>query len=514
MIEKEKKSLDPYIEAMRMGYRFQQKEEIIRNYTKEKLIKITNEPIPIKGTNIKKLMKLFEEKYLPFCVSQSNPKYVAFPDSGNSTPTITADILNSFINQNLIADVKSAPIGTYIEIQVLQWFRKLIGYKTGKTFPMDISEVGGIFCTGGVMANVSALLVARSKLFNESFRKGIPQTNVHLLVPEQVDHYSASLAMSYLGFGSDKLVPIKLDKEYNLDLDDLKKKIKKVLKKNGKILAVIAYAGDSRTMQVYKLKKIVKICKKYSIWFHLDACHGFQLLFSKKYKKKLEGIHLCDSVTCDPHKVLMTSYPSSLVLFKNAKDLMCVSKNYDMTISNDSMDLGQITPFIGSKSFHSLKLWFLLKNYGTDKLGKIIEKRINLAKFAKKELEKNKDIVIFHDVNINSICFAYLPKCVRTVYTKSNKEEQRKIEQFSDNLNKNIHDKIYYGGKFCIHTFKLKDNASIAFPDESGKHQVLGMILGNPLTRGKDIRYIIKEINRIGKEEYEKLSGELSWIRN
>ena len=105
-----------------------------------------------------------------------------------------------------------------------------------------------------------------------------------------------------------------------MNLDDLKEQIKKIKKSGGEILAVSAYAGDSRTMQNDNFEEIHKICESNNIWFHIDACHGSALLFSNKLKHKLKGIELADSVTLDPHKVLMVPYPNSIVLFKNTKD--------------------------------------------------------------------------------------------------------------------------------------------------------------------------------------------------
>lgn len=45
-------------------------------------------------------------------------------------------------------------------------------------------------------------------------------------------------------------------------------------------------------------------------------------------------------------------------------------------ITKDPFDLGKITPFIGSKNWTSLKLWFLIKNFGRNKLGEIIDNKL------------------------------------------------------------------------------------------------------------------------------------------
>lgn len=53
---------------------------------------------------------------------------------------------------------------------------------------------------------------------------------------------------------------------------------------------------------------------------------------------------------------------------------------------------GQITPFIGSKSWMSLKVWFTFQNLGKEGIAKIIERRYAMAQYLKKKLRVNKSI--------------------------------------------------------------------------------------------------------------------------
>ncbi len=495
-----------FSKAVKVGQLFQKRKKIIKSYTKEALIKKIKKDLPIEGKSLKEVFLEFE-KYLPYCVNQSNPRYLAFPDSGNFPEAIIADILKTFLNQNLIADVKSAPIGTYIEIQIIDWFRQLVGYKKDNCFPNGIGNIGGVLCFRGVMSIVTSLLVARSKLKKNSFQEGFQEKDTYLIVPDIIDHYSTELSLGYLGIGTKNIVKVKLDEDFKMDITDLKKKIERIKSQGSKILAVVAYAGDSRTMRIDSLKKISKICKKENIWLHVDACHGGALLFSDKLNKRLEGIKYADSISLDPHKTLGVPYPCSLALFRRPKDLKLVSKFYDSTIIKDTYDLGQITPFIGSKSFESLKLWFLLNVQGKNGLGKEVERRFKLANYFKKMLDKEENFSTLNNVNINSVCFLYFPLELKNLlFTSRNKKE---ILEFIDKLNKNIHDSLYKKGDLCIHTFKLTDEGNRANFKKYGKRQCLGIILGNPLTNKKNLNSSFNILNNESNKIYLKMKKHL-----
>ena len=88
---------------------------------------------------------------------------------------------------------------------------------------------------------------------------------------------------------------------------------------------------------------------------------------SKKFK--LDGINLYDSISTDPHKVLMTPYAMSALLVKDSKKLETITSTSDL-ILKEPYEFGQITPFIGSKSWMSLKVWFAFQ-YGICSSGRI-----------------------------------------------------------------------------------------------------------------------------------------------
>lgn len=473
--------------------------ETLKYYDYETLRKRFNEKIPITGVPMKDVLNEFKEKVADGAVHQSSPRYLAFPDSGNSIAGLQASILANFMNQNLISMEKSSPTGTFLEIQVIQWLRNLVGYPESERLPENISEVGGIGTTGGTMSNTIAVLLARCKALPSSRKYGLSNSKVRpilLISDSTLNHYSHISSAWWLGLGEENVVTINGTADYKVSLEDLENKILKYSNNNEeKIIALIVLAGDSRTTQIDKLDEIADIAEKYNIWLHVDACHGGVLLFSGKYKNKLKGLERADSVSIDPHKGLGLPYASSFVLFRNPKDTQLISQSSDITITDKKFDLGQISPFVGSKPFDSLKLWFLIKNLGVKGLGELVEYRFDLAKSWHQLIENSKFFANMTDVNINSIAFSVSPLKVTDSYPNIKIEESK-----LSNINKRLHDEVYREGFLCIHNFELYDFKRQLFPEKQ-KLRVLGVIFGNPYISKLDfpeyISYLDKKVENI-----------------
>ena len=248
----------------------------------------------------------------------------------------------------------------------------------------------------------------------------------------------------WIGCGDNVIEVPTINYKYNLQA------LKKALMENkGKIMSVVAYVGDSRSMSIDNLEEIYKIVKDVdvNIWLHADACHGFSLGFSEKLKHKIKGIELFDSISTDPHKVLAIPYTISSLLIKNPQALKKVTTTSDLIMKEDYA-FGQVTPFIGSKSWMSLKVWFAFQNIGKKEIGNIIERRCEMAQYLKNKLENRKEYIVLNDVDINSVMFMY-------VKDKDNKNFD--IEKIN-NINKKIKQKMDDDGIYFLHQFSINDD--------------------------------------------------------
>ncbi len=447
----------------------------------DELQKMVTKNIPEKGILFNSLMEQLDA-IGRYSIHQNNLNYIAFPDSGNSKAAIAAAIFVPFLNQNMIAVDKSAPIGTFIEIQLISWLRELVGYKVNKV--ESALELGGIATTGGVMANTIGLLLARANAFPNARVNGLnheKKTPYLLIADSTLEHYSHISSFWWLGMGEENIIKVKAN-GFDFDIDDLKAKIKKYDNDDSKVVAVICLAGDSRTTSIQNIKEIYEVTSQKNIWLHVDACHGGLALFSAQKEVLCQDYHLADSICIDPHKVLGIPYSSSYCLFKDPTILNKVSKSTDITMKKGSFDLGQITPFMGSRPFDSLKLWSVINYHGMSGLKKIVDKRMNIAKKWAEMLNKSDYFQVLHNPEITAVSFTINPAVI-----------PREINaETIGAINSKLHDTCYKEGWLIIHTFDLIDFQNHLSDVPKVPIRVLGTNFGNALLDQQHLTKILK----------------------
>lgn len=426
-------------EVINLGIEFKLKDEVVLKKVDFEKIKNQLCQLPEEGKSMEDIIEEIKEDILPYCTNFSSNNFMGFPDAGNSIAGISGALLTDFLQQNLINSSFCAPIGTYIEIALIQWLRRIVGYRNKKNIK-NIWDVGGIITYGGTGSNAIAMLLARENHKKNTMKEGIKKPEeFKVIIPKGIGHYSIKSSLMWIGCGDNVLeVPTQ---NYKYDLTELEKTIKE---NAGKVMAVVAYVGDSRSMTIDNLEKVADIVKKYdeNIWLHADACHGFSLGFSEKLKEKIKGIEKFDSISTDPHKVLMTPYTVSALLLKNSENLKLITTTSDL-IMQEPFAFGQVTPFIGSKSWISFKVWCVIKNIGVKNIGKIIEKRHEMAKEFAKKLIKN-GFIVLNDVDINSVMFMY----AQSGYS---------VDKINE-INKTIKRIMDEEGKFFLHQFSINDD--------------------------------------------------------
>lgn len=505
--ENKQECLDIFSKIVQEGIEFKTRKtkgkSVVNYKEQERILKDLLEPIPLNPKNLKEVIKECKEKIINGSVNFSSENFLAFPDCGNSIAAICGHFLYGMLNQNLINSIHCSPTATFVEISVINWLRELIGYNITKK-PKDILDVGGINVPGGTLANTTALLLAREKIIPKTMQKGLigKGKQLKMFIPEGIGHYTSKAAMAWLGLGTENIVEVKTTKDFTIDKEDLVRKIE-LQKKDSIPFVIIAYAGDSRTMAIDDFVGISKIAKKYNMWFHIDACHGASLCFSNKLRYKVKGINLADSVTLDPHKVLFTPYTLSYLLVKNQKDIRPIAGISDL-ITKEKYSFGQITPFLGSRSFNSLKLWFLIKNLGKKNIGYLIEKRYGMVKYFASLVEKESDFYLMNNIVINSAAYIYVPKELKE---KLDKDPSKNNVNLINELNLRIQKRMFKEGKFYVHTFKLNDFKNVLGAGDDKVYQMQRLMLGNPLTTKKNLQDLLKYSKKIARDEWRKINA-------
>lgn len=467
-------------EILDIGINFKLQERVSERAIDEEAIERIVQPLASAGEGLDDILTEFKNNVLPYCTNFSSKRFLGFPDAGNSVGSIGGSILADFLQQNLINQSFCAPSATFVEIAVILWLRELMGYTNHESIE-SVWDVGGIITPGGTVSNAIGIMLARERKQPGALEDGVrdPQ-KMKLVVPKGIGHYSVKSAQMWLGCGNN-LIEVETN-NFRYDLEDLKKKL---VENKGSVMAVVAYVGDSRTMTVDNLDAIADTVHSIDpdIWLHADACHGFSLGFSSRLRHKIKGVEKFDSISTDPHKVLLTPYTLSTLLVKNPEDMKKITSISDL-IMKEQFAFGQITPFLGSRSWSSLKLWFMMKNFGKEGLDELITKRHERALCLAEKLDNDPDFSLLNQVEINAVGFFFTDNGRITTPEELN------------NVNQKIHEIILAEGQYHLHQFSVPDpgvfqKGELLYP--------LRFMCGNPNVVEDDLENMIEYVREVGR---------------
>ncbi len=428
---------------------------------------IIENKFPLEGTNIDQVLEDIKKTIIPNSSKVGHPRFLAWMNNSSSEAGVLGEILNIGLSQ-VPFTYKGGPAATVLEDIVIKWFGQMFGYK---------EYYGGTLVSGGTVANLTALAVARETKIYNSMKNGIQNLNKPLvLYMSEQGHISIERSVGILGIGINNIRKIPTDKSYRIQIDYLKKQIKKDIDEGFQPFCVIAQAGAANSGAIDPILEISKICKEFNLWLHVDAAYGGGVILTREGKDLLKGIENADSITTDPHKWFYMPVESGLVLVKNKDNLYKTFSGSSCKAYRGPLDEKNYLNYgiqIARMS-RSLKIWFAFRVYGINRIGKSIEHNLFLAQEFKKKLESDKNWEILNPVNLSIICFRYKP-------------DSNVSSQTLDEIQKRIIDKIEEEGKALLTPAVLQGKIGIR------------VCFANHRTTIDDIEILYETLNRIGK---------------
>jgi len=173
---------------------------------------------------------------LPYSVGNTHPGFMGWVHGGGTPVGMLAEMLAAGLNANL-GGRDQIPIE--VERQVVRWVRELF------RFPDTAS---GLFVTGTSMANLIAVLVARTGAIGVGARcQGIAATGKRLIAYTSASAHSCiAQAMDLSGLGSDALRIIPVNQHYQIDIQALQEAMVKDKSAGLTSFFIAATAGTGR----------------------------------------------------------------------------------------------------------------------------------------------------------------------------------------------------------------------------------------------------------------------------
>ena len=445
------------------------------------------------------------DKLVAHSVHTASPSFIGHMTSALPAFILPLSKLMVGLNQNLVK-VQTSKAFTPLERQVLGMMHNLVYQENDAFYQQWLHNPNnslGAFCSGGTVANITALWVARNKLLKaDGDFPGITRAGLFsalqyykyqglvILVSER-GHYSLQKSADVLGIGQDSVISIPTDEYNKIDCQKLAQKCQELTDKNIKVLAIVGVAGTTETGNIDPLNKMADIAEQYQCHFHVDAAWGGATLLSNKHRYLLNGVERADSVSIDAHKQMYVPMGAGVVLFKNPSAVADIEHHAEYILRKGSKDLGSHS-LEGSRSGMAMLVYASLHIISRPGYEMLINRAITKAKYFADIISHHENFELITEPELCLLTYRYVPKTVQTFLAKAcvngDSKTQNELNLLIGKLTKFIQKRQREDGK----SFVSRTRIEVArYGGE--KVIVFRVVLANPLTSKVILNDILAE---------------------
>lgn len=420
------------------------------------LRRIERQTIPVSSRPLREVYEeMLRDVYSNTLLAQHPRSFACIPSTA-SLLSWAGDVMTNAFNPHDSCRI-NAPAIALIERKLVRWMCDLTGYP---------AESGGLFVSGGSIANLTALTAARDAKLTWGERG-----NAVIYVSGQT-HASVSKGLHIIGFDRSQIRVIPTDTKFRMDAACLAGAVRRDLAAGKRPFAVIASVGTTNTGSIDPLPEIAALCREYDMWMHIDGAYGASALLSERQRKLLAGIELSDSLSWDAHKWMLQTYGCSIVLVREQAALIrsfAAHPEYlkDSETAEGDAEFWDLGPEL-TRPARCLKLWLTLQTLGSGTMGEVVDHGCAMAELAEREIAKLPDWEIVSHARLGIVNFRCAPAGVSEL----------------DALNQSISKELNSDGYALIFTTELQ-----------GK-KVLRMCAIHPQTTEADIKETVRRMSQ------------------
>jgi len=397
---------------------------------------------PEEGEPFEALLADMNEKILPGITHWQSPNFFAFFPCNSTGPAILGDMLSTGLGvQGMLW--ATSPACTELETHVLDWLVDMLD------LPEKFKSTGtggGVIQDTASSATLCALVAAREKASNGKINETGFDGTLRVYTSSQA-HSSVEKAVKIAGIGKHNLRSIAVDNKFAMRPSELRRAIKQDIDEGLTPAFVCATVGTTSSTALDPLTEIGSICSEFGIWLHVDAAMAGSTAICPEYRFIQEGLEHAQSYCFNPHKFLLTNFDCSCfyVSDKDALiDSFSITPEYLKTKASESNSVFDYRDWqipLGRR-FRSLKLWSVIRYYGTKGMQAHIRQHMESAKAITEKINKDDRFELMAPTVLNLVCFRYIGS-----------------DEFNETLVQRLNDS---GKLYLIHT-KLNNKYTLRF---------------------------------------------------
>lgn len=353
---------------------------------------------PADGEKLDTIFNDFEQKILPGITHWQSPNFHAYFPANNSTPSILAEFLTAGLGVQAMKWLTS-PAATELEFKVLSWLRQMLD------LPGDFR---GVLQDTASVSTLCALIASREKATGGQFNLSGPEGNRLRVYCSTEAHASIEKAVRIAGIGSNNLVKIPVNNHLEMEADALLSAIHDDLDNGFTPTCIVAALGTTGTCAFDPLEQIGEIARENRIWLHIDAAYAGSAMILPEFRNKVQGLEHADSFVFNPHKWLFVNFDCSALFIRDTKQFQSAFRLVPEYLQSDADDEVEDMSNFGiqlGRRFRALKLWWVIRYYGTKGLQKILREHIRYAIWFEERVKASEIFELSIPRRLTVVCF-------------------------------------------------------------------------------------------------------------
>jgi aromatic-L-amino-acid/L-tryptophan decarboxylase len=319
----------------------------------------------------------------------TSPGFMAYVPGGGLPYAAVADLIAGVLNR-YVGVAAAAPALVRLESDVLRWFGELIGYPDG---------AGGVFTSGGSMANFGGVIAARDA------RPGALARGTVYVSAEA--HHAVTKAARLAGFGADRIRTIATDERYRIDAAVLEDALAADVRAGLEPCLIVGSAGTVNSGAVDDFDALADLAAAHDAWLHVDGAYGGFFAMTDAGRAALGGMTRADSIALDPHKTLFLPYGTGALLARDFERLRQADTHAAYLPDRDATlpDFSDYGPEL-TRPFRGLRVWLPFRLLGVDTFRDALNEKLELARWISDELARDPRLEIVAPPTLSILAFA------------------------------------------------------------------------------------------------------------
>ncbi|KAJ6837930.1 putative tyrosine decarboxylase 1 [Iris pallida] len=366
---------------------------------------------PCSPQSIETILEDVRNDIFPGLTHWQSPNFYAYFQANASTAGFLGEMLCTGLNTVGFSWI-SSPAATELESIVMDWMGKML--KLPNDFLFSGGRGGGGVLHGSTCeAVVCTLAAARDTALSKTGGDGI--TKLVVYASDQT-HFTVQKASKLIGIppSNFRAIPTASATGYALTAESVRSAMEADVANGLVPLYLCATVGTTAAGAVDPLLGLGQVANDYGVWLHVDAAYAGSAGICPEFRHYFDGVELADSISMNPHKWFLTNMDCCCLWLKNPSSLVESLSTNPEILRNKASDAKLVVDYKDwqialSRRFRALKLWVVMRRYGTANLMKHIRSDVSMAKYFQYLVSTDSRFEVVVPRRFALVCFRLVP---------------------------------------------------------------------------------------------------------